>query len=351
METVENSSHPTESKQTLTGLKSGLSPTEFAQLIEKEASNWNEKDDNHGVLLRAWCQLARAKPDQAEEGFTPKEIADAMNRLGGLSKPWPKKDGADIPKEVRLLWNRLEKLWEKKKTGLEQSLSKHGHMVNLAIGPNNQSSGGRGKTNRYWIRAEPISDEDAVKIVSYEVPEGGLSYICEDIEDAGRIARIFSKGYKMDGWRRWIFLSILISCVLIAMALVFIVIFAVQIQLPLHQLFYLLVGVAGIIWPLWAGFNPLFRVRDWKIVVAPEWIQVDCTQSDRLLEWQSPPLTAEKMIKAVRYSGPCPICKGKVIACSGGREFFHRIIGRCEEAPVEHVFSFDHITKTGRPLR
>ncbi|MFZ4701857.1 MAG: hypothetical protein ACOYMG_17565 [Candidatus Methylumidiphilus sp.] len=135
------------------------------------------------------------------------------------------------------------------------------------------------------------------------------------------------------------------------MALVFIVIFAVQRQLPLHQLFYLLVGVSGIIWPLWAAFNPLFRVWDWKIVVAPEWIQVDATQSDRLLEWQSPPRYAKKMIKAVRYSGECPICKGKVIACSGGREFFHRIIGRCEDAPVEHVFSFDHITKTGRPLR
>ena len=142
--------------------------------------------------------------------------------------------------------------------------------------------------------------------------------------------------------------------ILVIMALLLFVILAFQRQLPLHDLFYLLVGVAGIIWTLWTTFNPLFRVRDWKIVVAPEWIQVDFTQSDRLLEWQSPPLSAEKMIKAVRYSGPCPICKGKegkVIACSGGREFFHRIIGRCEEAPVEHVFSFDHITKTGRPLR
>ena len=210
METVENSSHPTESKQTLTGLKSGLSPAEFAQLIEKEASNWKEKDTQAGVLLRALCHLVQAKPEQAEEGFTPKEIADAMNRLYG-SKPWPTNDGADIPTEVRKLWKRLETLWEQKKIGLEQSLSKHGHMVNLAIGPNTPGVGGRGKTNRYWIRAEPISDEDAAKIISYKVPEGGLIYICEDIKDAGWIARIFTKGYKMEGWRRWMFIATFIA--------------------------------------------------------------------------------------------------------------------------------------------
>ncbi|PZN83613.1 MAG: hypothetical protein DM484_04035 [Candidatus Methylumidiphilus alinenensis] len=211
METVENSSHPTESKQTLTGLKTGLSPTEFEQLIEKEVFTWVEKDEQQGVLLMAWCQLVQAKQEQAEEGFTPKEISDAMNRLYGPAKPWPKKDSEDIPKEVRLLWNRLEKLWEKKKTGLEQSLSKHGYMVNPTIGPNNQGSGGRGKTNRYWIRAEPISDEDAAKIVSYKAPEGGLSYICEDIEDAGWLSRIFTKGYKMEGWRRWMFIATFIT--------------------------------------------------------------------------------------------------------------------------------------------
>lgn len=352
METVENSSHSSESKQTLTGLKTGLSPTEFAQLIEKEASTWKEKDEQQGVLLRAWCQLVKAKPEQAEEGFTPNEIADAMNRLYGPSNPWPTNDSADIPKEVRTLWNRLEEnLWEKKKSGLEQSLSKHGHMVNLAIGKNNQESGGRGKTNRYWILAEPISDEDAAKIVRYKASEGGLSYICEDIEDAGWLSRIFTKGYKMEGWRRWIFIATLMAYVLIVMALLLFSILAFQRKLPLHELFYLLVSVSGIIWTLRTTFNPLFRVRDWKIVVAPDWMQEDFTQSDRLLEWQAPPRDTDKTLKAVRYSGTCPICKGKVNACSGGREFFHRIIGRCEKAPVEHVFSFDHVTKTGRPLR
>jgi hypothetical protein len=278
METVVNSSHPPELKQTITGLKTGLSAIDFAQLIEKEASTWKQKDSQQGVLLRALCKLVQAKPEQAEEGFTPKEIANAMNELC-KPKPWPTNDSADIPTEVRKLWKRLEEdLWEHKKTGLEQCLSNHGHMVNPDIGIRNKESGGRGNTNKYWIHAEPISDEDAAKIVSYKVTEGGISYICEDIEDAGWLSRIFTKGYKMEGWRRWIFIATLMAYILIVMVLLLFVILAFQRQLPLHQMFYLLVGVASIIWTLRITFNPLFRVRDWKIVVAPDWMQEDFTQ-------------------------------------------------------------------------
>jgi hypothetical protein len=77
-------------------------------------------------------------------------------------------------------------------------------------------------------------------------------------------------------------------------------------------------------------------------VIAPWWMQ--SVDEDHLLEGRSPPRNSDKSIKAVRYVAKCPLCGGKVLATKGRLEFFGRIVGRCEEAPVEHAFSFDRIT-------
>lgn len=75
------------------------------------------------------------------------------------------------------------------------------------------------------------------------------------------------------------------------------------------------------------------------------------SEEDRLLERRAPPRYPEKSIKAVRYVAACPLCGGRVSATKGRLEFFGRIVGRCEEAPVEHAYSFDHVTRNGRLLR
>ncbi len=50
------------------------------------------------------------------------------------------------------------------------------------------------------------------------------------------------------------------------------------------------------------------------------------------------------------YSAKCSICDGRVEVQGGGLQFPFRLVGRCIESPREHVFSFDHVTRTGRPL-
>jgi hypothetical protein len=57
------------------------------------------------------------------------------------------------------------------------------------------------------------------------------------------------------------------------------------------------------------------------------------------------------------YVADCPICgadgngRSSIRPASGGWEFHGRIVGRCAHAPQEHVWSFDHITRTGQFLR
>ncbi len=65
----------------------------------------------------------------------------------------------------------------------------------------------------------------------------------------------------------------------------------------------------------------------------------------------------KQRLHILSYVADCPICgadgKGRssIGPVMGGREFHGRIVGRCANAPQEHVWSFDHITRTGRFLR
>lgn len=52
----------------------------------------------------------------------------------------------------------------------------------------------------------------------------------------------------------------------------------------------------------------------------------------------------------VRHWGICPICSAEVDLDSGGRAFPDRLVGRCHDAPHEHVFSFDPVRLLGSPL-
>jgi len=52
------------------------------------------------------------------------------------------------------------------------------------------------------------------------------------------------------------------------------------------------------------------------------------------------------------YVADCPICQTTSITLAkGGPEFPRRIVGRCDNSPREHVFSFDRVTLEGGPLR
>ena len=56
-------------------------------------------------------------------------------------------------------------------------------------------------------------------------------------------------------------------------------------------------------------------------------------------------------IAIVRISSQCPLCGGAVELANGKPEFSGRMIGRCTDAPSEHVYSFDPTSHLGLSLR
>jgi len=102
-------------------------------------------------------------------------------------------------------------------------------------------------------------------------------------------------------------------------------------------------------------FLPYFKLLDRSIVQAPQ-LLLRLNRYSAQIELVS---TGEKRkdgsvireIRTVVYESICPICNGKVDVIQSGKEFHQRLIGQCQEARYEHLFSFDHITKKGKLLR
>ena len=56
-------------------------------------------------------------------------------------------------------------------------------------------------------------------------------------------------------------------------------------------------------------------------------------------------------LRLIKYGAQCPICSAKVLLDVGEPDFQSRIVGRCQESPREHVFSFDRVRRCGYRLR
>lgn len=58
-----------------------------------------------------------------------------------------------------------------------------------------------------------------------------------------------------------------------------------------------------------------------------------------------------KRARMIKYAATCPTCGAQVLLDKGEPDFPRRLVGRCQESPREHVFSFDRATRTGYRLR
>lgn len=313
------------------------------------SSEWKENDRLDVQLLIALCQLSLEKPEQAEKGFTSTEIVQAICEIRGN---WSdQKDPEKMSDDVRRYWNKLNATWESKKEGIFQHFQDDGNDLVPELAKT--EGGGVGRLSYYRISWIALNVDAPLNIgTDYQTSnDQSIKYICEDITEANWLARIFKDGYSLTTTKR-IIMGVVIAIPLI-IAWLFLVFFLFGIST------WDSIGTAGIIKTLgsliivcsavWTTSGRLLLVPTNKIVLAPWWMQ--SLNDDRLLEHRHPPRFKDKSVKAVHYTATCPRCKGKVFAKSGGLSFWGRIVGRCENSPIEHIYSFDHVTRKGKALR
>lgn len=107
----------------------------------------------------------------------------------------------------------------------------------------------------------------------------------------------------------------------------------------------LMLMALGFGWATWHfSLRPLVWLLEDRIAPAFEllagWSEEPC-QLDMAKDAE------RRYIRLVRYSGVCPICAGKVELRYGQGVQSRRMFGCCGEAPQEHRFTFDRVTRRG----
>lgn len=97
-------------------------------------------------------------------------------------------------------------------------------------------------------------------------------------------------------------------------------------------------------------FRDIFRLFDDRILIAPDWMLAikEFGATVEINRAKNP--DEDSTILVQRYTSTCPVCGWMIKLDRGEPDFPRRIVGRCEEHPREHVFSFDRMTKQGKLL-
>lgn len=102
---------------------------------------------------------------------------------------------------------------------------------------------------------------------------------------------------------------------------------------------------------LWQVSRPVFQLPTQRITMAGASF---LALSELYGQLRTMPASGGKLksreFAVVRHWGICPICSAEVDLDHGRAAFPDRLVGRCHDAPLEHVFSFDPVRLIGRSL-
>lgn len=103
-------------------------------------------------------------------------------------------------------------------------------------------------------------------------------------------------------------------------------------------------------------FRAFYLVGGKGIVQAPIWVTNLVSGDNAQLQVQgsdSKDRSGKRMHEIVLtvFQGRCSVCGSVVEVGNGPGQYRGRLIGKCQRNPVEHIYSFDYVTRKGVPLR
>lgn len=249
-------------------------------------------------------------------------------------------------------WRGVKTWWDKRREGLQDWLGndwRDGVLLDLERIP----GGGRGvrATTAIVVRQlanattdQPLRDEDSNGT--------GPIHFRQSASNPIRLSgpwrrRLFSAGeIKVGSGRhallRWRILTSAIFLLMIAGALFLDLVLRnrpVETQNIAYLFGFLIIAK---LW--WAEWRPIYYARVDRITALPEdWLQDD-----------EPPAQLERkrtesgeVLRLVRHQAICPLCGADVHLGEGTPSDPRRVLGRCIDAPREHVFTFDPVSHKG----
>jgi hypothetical protein len=120
-----------------------------------------------------------------------------------------------------------------------------------------------------------------------------------------------------------------------------------RLQRPLQTSELSSIVVMGVlVWVLWRFFlRPTLWLLDDRIIPASE-VWVAWSEEVGQLELAKDKAN-KRRLQLVRYSAVCPVCAGTIELRYSQGPNRRQLVGCCNEAPHDHVFSFDRVLRVG----
>jgi len=261
--------------------------------------------------------------------------------------------GARSGSSSQLRASELQDWWKARAEQLHQACATEGAawLPRLVVKP----GGGRGLPTLFQIALDPSEAESSVSPdESPQVEPGLLAYQISPAKPALWLRLLMgSQPFAMASWRGYL----LVGFALVDVLLIYLIWLGVYLlwsePRPVSTAHLALAGLASLVsYFLWRGIRPIWRLPTQRVTLAGATFLALSESHGQL---RTMPNTgrreAGRVFSIVRHWGVCPVCSAEVDIHDGGSEFPGRLVGRCADAPLEHVYSFDPVLLTGRPLR
>ena len=355
----------------------------LARIVERD---WPEgrKRQLPTVLLRALCDLAGSPESQGDDGWDLLAIAPAMVNLGAH---WAKRIDKDARYRINSHWKNLEPLWSDRRDSVLERLKDDGFDLEPRL--EKLPGGGAGNRTRYRLQffplpasvglgsdtqADEVGEQQSLSVVTLPVHDtrGGqrdaasIRYYAVPLRLPGAIRRQPIDGLRMSGVMIYPLLTIGASISVLAFWAGQAIVSTLFHFLPVTQTSSLLSGsvkwalgtVIFLPFILYVYFAMIQLIRNHVSAWPPLLSITNIGDGTTVIELRFNPDDRRKQrLHVTSYVADCPICgadgngRSSIHPASGGWEFHGRTVGRCIHAPQEHVWSFDHIARTGRFLR
>jgi len=347
----------------------------------KESENWTPGMDRNSSepvetrnsqvfalqIAREWLRKegGRTRIPTALSG-----LVDATILAVERGEPPPEKDGGSLYEIWRLTQDRggeatgapprgteVEKWWRAREGHIRQVCRDRGcawvPALQVRIG------GGRQIPTVYSfelrpLEQDPVADADAGGSDQEAVPPDGLIYRVDPVKPAFWLRLLVgSKPFLINSWRGYLLLgSVAVDIVLIGLIWWAIAHSWARAQPVTTGHLFTLALAAVVSFALWHFTRPIRLLPTRRVTLGHEGLMSWSTLHGQLRTMHDGETRfAGRTFSMVRHWGICPICSAEVDLADGGREFPERLVGRCGDAPMEHVFSFDPVRLIGAPLR
>lgn len=313
------------------------------------ALEWLDREGGEQRNARVLRELIEATVTALSRGDAPPEkdtttLRDLLQRLDGNK-------GAAWSKPVRA--KELANWWDARAEQLRQTCSVHGcgWTPRLVV----KIGGGRGLPSRLSFEFYPTDDnESEAGTTASEATPTLVRYQMDPAKPALWLRLLVgSRPFPVQSWRGYL----LLGTAVLDMSLIVLIWLGTYASWtrdqPITTAVLAQLGVALLVTAgLWWFSKPVRQLPTQRVTIAgPSFLAL----SELHGQLRTMPAPGRQLksreFAVVRHWGICPICSAEVDLDSGGNAFPDRLIGRCNDAPLEHVFSFDPVRLVGEPLR